>query len=1042
MGEVCLNSLSRGAAVCSVILILSSYLVGCFDARPKSLGANASTATAAKVGGTSTTSNNYDSQCTVFVNNSRDYSTCISCKNSLGTSDITRIAECVHSNNTATGGTCLGLRCSENQTPDFTSCVCKDATPATTIGSPPGFDDQLTPYMEPGFFIGDRFCSPPENATSTSYYENCLRASGGSSPNLALPKHTTQTPINVHQDVGYIRWDLGMDASQYSPSVPLTVLRSFKGSNSTLSGNVSMFFQLKPNTQLGMSNGTTVSWMDCVEHFSGYLSGATTYYSTQNRCDPRSIGAMAAPNPRSVAFTLYSASSSSISGRAVLERISMNGSAANSNLTTLSTSDNPVLNMTSSGSDTSANFGLAKLNNGAVAWPSSANTGLFSNIGTYKYTWGPLGVRRPSGSSDIASGVVSGRIALNTNLGYTPVSAVDSTAFSPDAINGSLTSRVCYDTGVTSPASPCAVTAVYRSSGGGVLYQTFTPQFQNSNHASPIGTLPSGITAVSTPKVIEDKSQLIPNIQTRPARLRTFVRASDGSIYMSRGENNSWSAWVSLGRPFVAANAAVANDGSSGPFSFLNRVYWPYTNIFAQAVDPDLPDPYVGGANDGISIAGEPVVVTWLNQADILATGSTPHRQVIAIFVRVSQLNSSTGAFGAYHNAVFYTFGVSRSETAATSVTTLDLDNLANWSRWMPVRRDAAPLRIQGNPLVLISDLIGGASTGAPIVYLFGTSNTSLHPPIAPNNSDLTHTAIADNWYNYTRTIRRTSLDFSTYVTAGTLLSTITAPLNWRTFDDYTVGDAVVEYGINSDLTAAPLVTVAGARSGYIRLFAMTISAHSAPTGSAKSPGTYTKTIHSFNYQFTAPGTSGLTQTCSRAYTFASSGTQRFVGTPWPINIGYENTARSYATSFLNAYVDPSNGRESTGYPLLLFGRGLCRSARSCDPVNPSVAYHASRETEDATDACPTAASTAIYYAGDVSAAADISTYPLLPQYITSDVIPVYSSALDEASNDVPIYLFTRGQDGRVVHGIWDSRNSGATGSPYFRFFTRGGFTN
>lgn len=797
--------------------------------------------------------NTPDTQCVVFQSNASDYSNCLACKTSmcpcttyaappnsnqcidtdLGscTVNITQLVECVHNTVVGTGGTCAGLECGSGQVADFASCTCQDSTPATSIGPAPGMEDQGTPYLEPGFSVGNATCA--EATAQQPFRDDCLLISAGSeyiNPTGATstksltggikPQTTQQAPVNVLTDTGYIRWDLGLDASQFSPGPVLAGGGTFAGSWASFPLNMSMYYQLKANTTLSSTSGTpSTQWNDCVEHFSGYDSGTSTVAISSN-------AACASVNPVTSTFN----QTSSYAGTASISNLSANGSAANANLFYFDPSTNSTtLNVNAwigGPGGATTQVGIAKNNNATpitaaftpqrttdiAGYGFAAGTGLFSNIGYYKYTWGPVSVvnTTPDATVPSASGSVSGRIAVNTNLGYTSASAVESSAQSPAAISDTITTRDCSSS--VTPNS-CVLTSVYRAPGGAILSQSFAPQYSSQNQTTIITGLPSGVTAVSTPKIIEDVSQLDESTATTghattPARLRVFVRASDGNIYMSRFENGDWNTWMSLGRPWLCNSLATNGDTGcqnliTGGSNAVAPVYQPiaYT-ASAQGANPLY---YTGttNQNDGLSIAGEPVVVSymghdpnaWRPSGDfppLTASSSSPQPGVIAIFVRVSHMQSN-GVAGAYHNTVWYTFASSAGHTPVVGQP-WDFDSPLSWSNWMMVDDGNAgaygPLfKIQGNPTVVLAP-----NDGQLTFHVFGTSSFSgimnaaggwnstlppanapmLHPPTAPpmtvaGGSAAYNTSMAGggwwdqsygkyNWYGYGMALARTSL--------------------------------------------------------------------------------------------------------------------------------------------------------------------------------------------------------------------------------------------------------------------------------------------
>lgn len=1012
-------------------IISASLLAGCIEnTNAPGSKSNGSSDSSSSASGSLLTS---ETQCLIFKNNFKDYSNCLECKltlcpcseyypntNTCKKTDIvscnaneTLLVKCVHDNAVAAGGSCSGLKCGENQVADFTSCTCKDATPSSGGGAP-GYEDTTTPYLEPGFFVGDRYCTAGPTTAPLECLQEGAYSGGGSSG--TPPLYKTTPPANVLQDVGYIRWDLALDASQYSPRLPLDNRRPFYGSNSTLAATLSLYFKLKPNTVLSSS---TVDWTDCPEHFSGYSAGSSHSTSSSTFC-----------GTSSVKQTVTACTGNCTSGTVVLNDgpISLNGGATNMNMLDSFTT-----------SKLGTNFGLAKQIgdfSGAGGAKDTDRTALISNIGYYKYSWGPVKVRRPSSATDLAAATVSGQIAMNTNLGYSAVSAVDSTAFTTQA-TGTLASRDC---SLGASNSACVLTSVYRTSGGAVLQQSFAPQF--TSNTSSISTLPSSITAVSTPKIIDDVSQLSVDDKL-PARLRVFVRAADGNIYMSRGEKGQWTAWTSLGRPWLSEDSIQANIASGGA-PWNSPVYWPYNNSFAQNIGPTYAA-YDGVQDNGISIASEPVVASYMD------TSVSPHVGYIAIFVRVSHLKSD-GTPGIYHNAVFYTFAKA-SNALPISGTALDFDNISNWHRWMPVRNGTTLFQIQGNPLAMINKTVADADGANPIIYLFGTNaqlgaGTWLHPPVANYvNSGTAYPAFSGTWSNYGNSLIRTSLGLGcltgTSCTVIPASAAVTGPLNWKSIASQSVaaGGVIVSDWSFSSTTA----------SDTIRVYASELYAASFPFGgtSDRSPGAYSRQLHFFEYQFDSGQASGLAALCpTRGGYYFRDLNNAANTTTYPTSHSFYGTTSAVSLSSLSTtqHAQDTSGGNWTDMKTFLFGRALCPKGK-CENVNPTAAFATVADAPLCNGASEPAGTSNgnIYYSG---IARQGSTYTqsktvskIYPLLVTSDVQAFTSSALKSNGNDIPVYLLTRDANGRIAHGYWGTKNNGS-GNRYFQFITTGGYSN
>jgi hypothetical protein len=181
------------------------------------------------------------------------------------------------------------------------------------------------------------------------------------------------------------------------------------------------------------------------------------------------------------------------------------------------------------------------------------------------------------------------------------------------------------------------------------------------------------------------------------------------------------------------------------------------------------------GTNGGISIAGEPMVVSFMDTASADATTGTPG--FVAVFVRVSHVYSHDGTIGAYHNAIFYTLSYVTGVAPPASGDTWQFDKIAKWTPWMPVRDAGNTLfRIQGNPLVFFKKM-----SGAVNLFIFGTQSTALHPPIAPINIFAAPAApapwaLSAPFFNYGNTLIRSSVALTT--AAGAVIPAVSNLLN------------------------------------------------------------------------------------------------------------------------------------------------------------------------------------------------------------------------------------------------------------------------
>lgn len=1033
------RKMSRGVRLSVILIAACAALAGCED-RPKAISSTSSGSSSSSSAATSTTSAASVS-CAIFSTNSRDYQLCLGCVTSTGSADLTTLAKCVHSNSGSTGGAaCAGLACGSGQTPDFAACKCVDSAPPTTFAGTPGQDDTSTPYLQAGFSIGNRYCTNANNRNPV----DCFWVVGGGTGNQ--PTDITFPPLNVFTDVGYMRWDLSLDNSQYPAYISekngaddLSAI-PFVYSSATMPGNFSFSYQLKPNTVLASTNSSTVDWCDCVEHYSGFGTSMTT---------PSSC--LTSANVCSSTAASLTLASSNYSGTAELAKVSMNGAAANLNLTYLSSDKNDsAVRDTVVPASLLVDKGIAKKN----STDAYGRTGLFSNIGYYKYTLGPFSVARPgSTTTAIASGSVTGQIAINANLGFNPASTVESTAFAPDAVSShTVASRACTDS-----TDPCVVTVLYRTTGGAVNYQSFSPKF--TSHISARGTLPSGVTAVGTPKVIQDTANLTSSLTT-PARLRAFVRAADGNIYMSKGVNGAWSPWMNLGRPWTAPNAYPTSSTAPAP------VYWAFTNNLTLAqgwpdADGDQTPPPGGtmNQNDGISIVGEPTVAYY-------EEASSPGKAMIVIAVRVSQILYD-GTPGSYHNSVFMTIG----RQTSTSST---FDNANNWTRWIPVQAGGTLLKIQGNPLLFVNDI--DTSSAGPRAYIFGTKlaektmtgvTTNLHPPIAPDNTDkdvyttktcptfnvgtCAYESGTKNWFSYGYELVYGVVNLNGHFSGTTFNCTTDATCNnvitWTLPPAASSSTGV----FISDWTGVVHST------NHIRVFANTLAGYN-------SDGTNSDCTAAGRTWLRAPITEVYSDVCGYGqdrtyvtwyeYTFSggglaattpASGTYpktNFVGSVYPVDVAPNGIYRYTTPSNIHVktYIDPI--ATSTKARIALFGRYTNSAKTRTTPPTTEIATvnYPANGTDDSIYSVYTADGSVVYNVAAVVTSGSSRLVP--PNYPTSDIVPVYSRSLEKAEIDVPVYIFSRDSSGALVVGIWQSSKQGTTGPRWFNFYNAGGFVN
>ncbi|HRK01362.1 MAG TPA: hypothetical protein PLH57_01745 [Oligoflexia bacterium] len=940
----------------------------------------------------------------------------------------------MHTNVRTIGGSCIIPACGTGQIVDFTTCSCRSATTGGGGTTQPGYEDQLTPFLRVGFYVGTYYCNSSSGSDQNLCLDELVPAAPPPEPQLAtgpnVHKYSTLSPFNVHQDVGYLRWDLAIDASQYGAGEALSKGTPYFGTFATLIGNHSFEYRLKPNTYKSSNN---IQWQDCVEHFSG---SSTSQVASFNRCDLRT-GSVSTTAPAAASIPLTATTNSS--GLALIERLSMSGTSANRNLidedagsTTSTEYGNPIA---------LHGFGLSKYNvdDGNAATFDTAGPGLFSNLGYYKYSWGPFAVENSSGNSLSSTGTITSSTSAVTGLHFLPVSVVESSALAPDSEDGTVESRTC-----SHASDPCAVTAVHRTTGGNIAIQNFSPKYGN-NHSSSSSTLPGGITAVGTPQIIEDTSQLSTSTtsSTTPARLRVFARATDGNIYMNYTNNRRWQSWTSLGRPWMcSAEAGAAPLDCSDPANdtenaccakLINTA--PYRTFSAFVSDytavPEL------SPNDGISIAGEPVVLSYMDTVSGIATDVV--QGYIMILVRVSHLQSSDGALGTYHNAVFYNYARS-TNGEVSSGSTLDFDNLSNWSGWMPVKdNDGNIFRIQGDPVGTILEVVAGTVRA----HIFGTlldsdngadpgSGTAvLHPPIGPSSGETTAAAPAtQRWYNYGNVIIRTAYTISAAVPAtGTANDFVNAP-NW---DD-------IESDSRTNGTSAIIgnLSLHTRNSSIIQIYAEHLLTATHSDVNNTSPQSFLKRVAVYRYSAAGaedPSGGGV----DRVQIFDNI---TFVGAPQPAYVGPNTNDHDEALDGVAIAANTILGTDR----VFLVGRAICPSTDGgtsypCDRAIPSVAYMRFDETLTMND------SDAVAYFNGVAYDRDSNTYNtsairVSPIVATSDVVPIYSNSLDNDGADVPVYIFVRDGNGRLAVGRFLRYNAGTSGAAIWNFVVTGGYVN
>ncbi len=637
-----------------------------------------------------------------------------------------------------------------------------------------------------------------------------------------------------------------------------------------------------------------------------------------------------------------------------------------------------------------------------------------------------------------------------------PVSVVESSALSPQGLRGSVTNRDCSHADAT--LETCVVTAVHRTSGGAIAVQNFSPLFESNADASLVGSLPSGITAAGTPKIIEDTSQIASTDTTTPARLRVLTRATDGNIYMVRYERGSWKNWMSLGRPWVCAAGADCTS--------IEERLPPPLRPFAPA-DATLRG-YAAPTttNSGISIAGEPVVAS-----KMLSNGQS----VIGIFVRVSQIQTdgdSAGKPGNLHNSVFFTMSVT---PAAPSTVTTNLlhDQVNNWTPWSPIYNAANFFKTLGNPAVLVRPSTN--TTSHPLGYftVFGVTNLLLpaaiahHPPImnfAAGGDSATKIAydgpISDFWFNYGRNLEYAHLLIPSSSATAT-------PYNYPAFDavglalDMFDGDDGI---VTSDLTAVLTNTT----PVNVRLYASAIystdcnfEAYSAVTAANNrtAPCHYKKALIANEVRFTeavAGPPLNVNSVRKAGYTRiagpATANGTPFLGKPGVVDI-------TALTPTQRNYVFPSNtgsGTTNKNRNHLVFSRSLCPksgTSAACDYGRPTIAFSGLSTTDldagGAFDALDRRWAFLTYHYSksfDSNSGAEGFTNGtnrmIQAIYPTSDIVPIFSQMKKKAGFDVPVYYFFRDASGRLAHGWFESRSAATVGRKFWSAVTRGAFVN
>ena len=1030
-------------------------------------------------GATSTTD---DTQCTIFAGTTRDYQLCQQCKITLcGSSSCTanqnQLVACVHTNITSSGQSCSIPQCSETQVPDFASCSCRDIQAAGSIGAQPGQADQTTPVLRIGATVVNKVCLPgrsnPTDPTEDHRYD-CIISSTVSTANQS-PQYTSAPPDNVFVDNDYIRWDLSLDASQYSPATPLAFNRPFNGSWSTLFFNYDFQYELKPNTELASSmyNATTqslqITFNDCPENFSGFVGTLTGDLPCSN------ITPGATANGRA----LLALSKNGRTGRAKLELLSTNGDYSNTKLSDTGTVGNPTPKISSTAVDGQYGVGKASvtsLNGGAFA-DNTHSTGLIGNLGSYKFTFGDISVEREGTTTIVGTTNATHRKSINVGLGFVPVSVVESSALSPQGLRGSVTNRDCSHADAT--LETCVVTAVHRTSGGAIAVQNFSPLFESNADASLVGSLPSGITAAGTPKIIEDTSQIALSDTTTPARLRVFTRATDGNIYMVRYERGSWRNWMSLGRPWVCnGNTAGCSDLTTSLARPL-RPFLPSNTDLAAAAQTT-------SQNDGISIAGEPFVVSKMINGG---------QSVIAIFVRVSQIKadatgSDTGKLGPLHNTVFYT--MSTTPLAPTTVTqNLLHDQVNNWTPWSPIYNGTTPFRTLGNPVVVIRPssfpatasanplgffLVLGVTNLSPLA-LSGGGSTTHHPPIRnvadggsfPANPDaLSGTGdLPLRWFNYGRNLS---------------YAHVLVPSNSATATDYSPFTAVgVEdnmFNGSRGVTVSDLSALLNSTTLTTRVYASAIfsrncafEGYSTALGAGAANG-LTTPCHfqkalianeiSFGGEVVAPPSLGVPTFGKAAYTRTTTdatsghGTP-FLGKPGVIDISsLTPTQREYALPINSGSTrDISNAAHKANRNHLIFSRSLCPksgTSAACDYGRPTIALTGTDNSSIVGGAFDAFNERGTFFTYHYSKSFDSSmgdsgfaggTNRMIQAiYPTSDIVPIFSQMKKKAGFDVPVYYFFRDASGRLAHGWFESRSAATVGRKFWSAVTRGAFVN
>ncbi len=1083
-----------------LISILSLIILpGCFEDKPKPIGGAVVSSSSAE----SSSSSSVNQYCSLFSGNSRDYQLCLGCLVSTNSHDLNTLALCVHANAGTTGGAgCTGLSCGAGQIPNFGTCSCQSSTTTTSGGSStPGSDPtDITPYLFTGFSATNRYC--PNGAGFKPI--DCFWGWYGGSHNY--PQDFSTPPPNVITDSGYIRWDLSTDNSQFTAMFRDDSITDdysdsnlpFKYSSATFPGNFSLTYVLKPNTAISSANNNQIKFCDCVENYSNELSYNTLNQLVSTTPSSSCLTAQYAcksdvNNTNNTAY--YTSLNGSTNGLSKILNVSLNGPAANSNLTV---------------TDNSAVTNNLKLNVGMGKGNRQQKPGLFSNVGYYRYTFGPLQITRPGSNTVINTASASDLVSINTNLGFNPVSAVESSAFGIDSATlGTVTTRDCTDI-----SDPCVVTAFYRSSGGGINYRSFSPKFPSQ--VSTIGTLPIGVTAVSTPKVVEDDSQLSENTSPsvangikKPSRLRVFIRASDGNIYMTSGSGGNWTNWISLGRPWISSKNANT--------STIPPVEWAYTKTFADSIHAD--SSLIGSGltlSNGIHIQGEPMVAYYKYNA---TPSSSSNQAVIILTVRVSEYGNATDIPGPYHNSVFYIVGKASGSTATGS-----FDNKFNWSRWMPMLDSTNQIvRIQGNPTVTTLNYGNASPFAVLMASLIPTSSSTtlqyLHPPIGFQNSfsgnnnaiysgvncipfaNCAANEAFGNWFRYSTQPMYAHLDLSKYFN-GTFLCSYTndtcsntvnnvqtqVSSNW-TVNKFTTSTETLGGVYTSDWTFVKYLDASNIQ--HIKMLSNILNGYKTTTNAnciTNSPS-FTAPFRqknscgiadnrnftgSFELKYSTPNpSSSATVITEQSFQYTKTD---FIGTPNAIalpQIRYAATNTNYkefidpeanlnscgagsctAHSSYNAgapnstYTFYSNSTEKERSRLIIFGRFLREKVMTS---LPSIQYMTTSYPASSSSNYTTYSTYMYDKSFMFGNYGEIMTHTInepvngysrvQPVYPSSDVIPIYSNSLMRMGVDVPIYVFTRDQGGNLVMGFWGSSNNGQ-GLQSFLFTAIDGYIN